>query len=54
MNQELRDAFPIHRKLSKDRKEWSNQAVKGLTYLATDRGYEGVAISVRQGSRFFL
>ena len=36
----IRQAYPIHPGLKKERKEWDNQAIKGLTYLTTDRGYQ--------------
>ena len=36
MNQQV---FSIHRRPSKERREWDNEAVKGLAYIATDKGY---------------
>ena len=36
----IRQSFPMHPKLGRGRKEWSKQAIKGLTYLTTDKGYQ--------------
>ena len=37
--------FPMHQQVSRKRKKWDNQAVKGLTYLVTNKGPYSVVVS---------